>query len=200
MTKRLRFFSMEVNRHGPSLVPCGTPTGTGPYSKKHSDANLIRWDLSDKESIIQLIMLAGNLHWLRNFLTSILWSIKSSALRQSNNNVLTVAPFPSVPKDQLCSILISAIEVEEFGMAPYWLSLRIMTVDFTKPSTTNSSATLEIQGSGGQLGTTKKGKKKHCRTKFSSVSVLFHCVLCKGEHFSSLDHQSNINPHNKQQL
>ena len=63
---------MEVNRHGPSLVPCGTPTGTGPYSKKHSDANLIRWDLSDKESIIQLIMLAGNLHWLRNFLTSIL--------------------------------------------------------------------------------------------------------------------------------
>ena len=63
---------MEVNRHGPSLVPCGTPTGTGPHSEKHSDANLIRWDLSDKESIIQLIMLARNLHWLRNFLTSIL--------------------------------------------------------------------------------------------------------------------------------
>ena len=38
-----------------------------------------------------------------------------------NNNVLTVAPFPSVPKDQLCSMLISAIVVEEFGMTPYWL-------------------------------------------------------------------------------
>ena len=92
-------------------------------------------------------MLAGNLHWLRNFLTSILWSIKSNALRQSNNNVLTVAPFPSVRKDQLCSMLISAIVVEEFGMAPYWLSSRMfMTAGFTKPSTTNSSATLEIQG------------------------------------------------------
>ena len=29
----------------------------------------------------------------------------------------TVAPFPSVTKDQLCSILISAIVVEEFKMA-----------------------------------------------------------------------------------
>ena len=60
---------------------------------------------------------------------------------------VTVAPFPSVPKDQLCSMLISAIVVEEFGMAPYWLSSRMfMTAGFTKPSTTNSSATLEIQG------------------------------------------------------
>ena len=31
-----------------------------------------------------------------------------------NNNVLTVGPFPSVPKDQLCSMLISAIVV--FGI------------------------------------------------------------------------------------
>ena len=30
-----------------------------PHSGKHSDVNLIRWDLSDKKSIIQLIMLAG---------------------------------------------------------------------------------------------------------------------------------------------
>ena len=58
-----------------------------------------------------------------------------------------MAPFPSVPKDQLFSILISAIVVEEFGMAPYWLSWRMfMTAGFTKPSTTNSSATLEIHG------------------------------------------------------
>ena len=25
------------------------PAGTGPHSEKHSDANLIRWDLSDKK-------------------------------------------------------------------------------------------------------------------------------------------------------
>ena len=60
-----------------------------------------------------------------------------------------MAPFPSVPKDQLCGLLISAIVVEEFGMAPYWLSSRMfMTAGFTKPSMTNSSATLEIRGSG----------------------------------------------------
>ena len=61
-----------------------------------------------------------------------------------------MAPFPSVPKDQLFSILISAIVVEEFGMAPYWLSWRMfMTVGFTKSSTTNSSATLEIHAGSG---------------------------------------------------
>ena len=57
------------------------------------------------------------------------------------------SPFPSIPKDQLCSILIRAIVVEEFGMALYWLSSRMfMTASFTKPATSNSSATLEIQG------------------------------------------------------
>ena len=60
------------------------------------------------------------------------------------------SPFPSIPKDQLCSILIRAIVVEEFGMALYWLSSRMfMTASFTKPSTSNSSATLEIQGGQG---------------------------------------------------
>ena len=61
---------IRTNNHGPILVSCGTPAGTGPHNEKHSDANLIRWDLSDKKSIIQLITLAGNLHWLRNLLTS----------------------------------------------------------------------------------------------------------------------------------
>ena len=73
-----RSLIIRRNNHGPSLVPCGTPAGTGTHSEKHSDANLIRWGLSDKKSIIQLIMLAGNLHWLHNFLTSILWSIYQS--------------------------------------------------------------------------------------------------------------------------
>ena len=46
-------------------------------------------------------------------------------------------------------MLISAVVDEEFGMAPYWLSSRMfMTAGFTKPSMTNSSATLEIRGSG----------------------------------------------------
>jgi len=49
-------------------------------------------------------------------------------------SVLTVSPFPSVPKDQLYSMLIRAIVVEDFGMAPYWFSSRtLMTVGFTKP-------------------------------------------------------------------
>ena len=48
---------------------------------------------------------------------------------------------------ELCSMLISAIVVEEFGMAPYWfLSRTLMTVGITKPSTTSTSASLETQG------------------------------------------------------
>ena len=44
-----RSLIIRTNNHGPSLVPCGTPAGTGPHSEKHSDVNLIRWDLSDKK-------------------------------------------------------------------------------------------------------------------------------------------------------
>ena len=40
---------IRTNNHGPNLVPCGTPAWTGPHSEKHSDANLIRWNLSDKK-------------------------------------------------------------------------------------------------------------------------------------------------------
>lgn len=73
--------------------------------------------------------------------------MKSNALQHSDNNVLTVAPFLSVPKDQLCSMLISTIVVVEFEMAPYWLSSRtLMTAVFTKPPMTNSSTNLETQG------------------------------------------------------
>lgn len=57
-----------------------------------------------------------------------------------------MAPFPSLLEDHLRSMLISAIAVEEFGMAPYWLSSRtLMTAGFTKPPATNS-ATSETQG------------------------------------------------------
>ena len=50
-----------------------------------------------------------------------------------------VVPFPSSPKDQLCSMLIRAIVVEKFGMAPYWLSSKtLMIVGFTKPPSANS--------------------------------------------------------------
>ena len=48
---------------------------------------------------------------------------------------------------ELCSMLISAIVVEEFGMTPYWfLSRTLITVGITKPSTTSTSASLETQG------------------------------------------------------
>ena len=64
------------------------------------------------------MMLGDNLHWLQNFLTSTPWSIKWNTLPWSNNDVLTVSPFPSVPKDKLYSMLIRTIVVEELGMAP----------------------------------------------------------------------------------
>ena len=71
-----RSLIIRTNNHGLSLVPGGTPAGTGPHSEKHADANLTRWDLSDKKSVIQLMMLGGNLHWLQKVLTSVPWSIK----------------------------------------------------------------------------------------------------------------------------
>ena len=57
-----------------------------------------------------------------------------------------VTPFPSLPEDHLCRVLISAIVVEQFGVTSYWLSSRtLMTAGFTKPLATNST-TLETQG------------------------------------------------------
>ena len=44
----LRSLIIRTNSHGPSLVPCGTHAGTGPNLEKHSDANLIRWDMTMK--------------------------------------------------------------------------------------------------------------------------------------------------------
>ena len=55
----------------PSLVPVVQGQGLGPI-QKNTDANLFHWDLPDKKSIIQLIMIVGKLHWLYNFLMSIL--------------------------------------------------------------------------------------------------------------------------------
>ena len=62
-----RSLIIGTNNHGLSLVPCGTPAGTGPHSEKHSDVNLIRWSLSDKKSIIQLIIPADYTSLIQKF-------------------------------------------------------------------------------------------------------------------------------------
>ena len=62
-----------TNNHGPNLVPCGATEGTGPHSEKQPSANLMRWNLSERKSIIQFTTLQdiSNLHSLS---IKILWS------------------------------------------------------------------------------------------------------------------------------
>ena len=50
---------IKTNNHGPSLVPCGTPEGTGPHSEKQPLANLMHWNLSERKSMIQFTTLQG---------------------------------------------------------------------------------------------------------------------------------------------
>ena len=57
---------------------------------------------------------------LHSLSIKILWSIKSNALQYSNNIVLTVAPFPSIPRNHAWSMLIRAMVDDDFGIAPYW--------------------------------------------------------------------------------
>ena len=49
----------KTNNHRPSLVPCGTPEGTGPHSEKQPLANLMHWNLSERKSMIQFTTLQG---------------------------------------------------------------------------------------------------------------------------------------------
>ena len=56
-------------------------------------------------------------------------------------------PVPSVCLVQECTILISACVVEDFGIAPNWLSPIFLRIDGRRCSvTTNSSVTLERTG------------------------------------------------------
>ena len=66
-----RSFIISTNYHVPNLVLCSTPEGTDPHSEKHSTASLILCDISERKSTIQLVILAGNLHLVRNFLIMI---------------------------------------------------------------------------------------------------------------------------------
>ena len=47
---KVRSFIIRINNHGPDLVPCGTPDGTGPHLEKQPPANFIRCERSDKRS------------------------------------------------------------------------------------------------------------------------------------------------------
>ena len=71
---------IKTNNHRPSLVPCGTPEGTGPQLEKQPLANLMRWNLLEKKSMIQFTTLRG-MSSLHSLSIKILWSIKSNALR-----------------------------------------------------------------------------------------------------------------------
>ena len=60
--------------------------------------------------------------------------------------VLTVTPFPSVPRDHVWSMLIRAMVVDDFGIAPYWFpQITSRTAGLMTSSTTNSFSTLETQ-------------------------------------------------------
>ena len=73
-----RSLSIKIKSHGPSLVPWGTPAGTGAESEKQLFANLTRWNLLFKKSITQFIICGGNRSW-QIFLTKRWWSIRSNA-------------------------------------------------------------------------------------------------------------------------
>ena len=47
---KVRSFIIRINNHGPNLVPCGTPDGTGPHLEKQPAANLIRCERSDRKA------------------------------------------------------------------------------------------------------------------------------------------------------
>ena len=60
---------------------------------------------------------------------------------------LIVEPFPSVPRDHSWTISNRVKVVEDFGIGPNWLGLRMCsTAGFTCPVTTNSSVILEMLG------------------------------------------------------
>ena len=71
---------MGRKSQGPNMVPWGTPDGTLPYSDNQSLLSLTLWDLSERTSITQLIILLGTFICF-NFVTKILWSIRSKTLR-----------------------------------------------------------------------------------------------------------------------
>ena len=74
----VRSFIMIKKSEGPSLVPCGTPEGTVPHSDRQPSESLILCERADRKSIIQL-MTPGAMSSAHNFLTKILWSVKSNA-------------------------------------------------------------------------------------------------------------------------
>ena len=76
----LRSLIMSKKSQGPSLVPWGTPAGTGPHSEKQSEDNLMRWCRFVKKSVTQALMLCGISRPLI-LVTSILWLIRSKALQ-----------------------------------------------------------------------------------------------------------------------
>ena len=67
---------IKTTNHRPSLVPCGTPEGTGPHLEKQPSANLMRWNLLVRKSMIQFTTLQGMSN-LRSLLIKILWSIEN---------------------------------------------------------------------------------------------------------------------------
>ena len=86
-----------------------------------------------------------------------------------------MAPFPSVPKDQLCSILISAIVVEEFKMAPvvqkvdnaiHWMNL--YPVDNTTGST-GSASYPDVSLLMKMCAQRKAGRRQRARLRLPSV-------------------------------
>ena len=74
----VRSFIMIKKSQGASLVPCGTPGGTVPHSDTQSSESLILCERADRKSIIQLMTL-GAMSSAHNFVTKILWSIRSNA-------------------------------------------------------------------------------------------------------------------------
>ena len=74
----VRSFIMIKKSEGPSLVPCGTPEGTVPHSDRQPSESLILCEGADRKSIIQL-MTPGAMSSAHNFLTKILWSVRSNA-------------------------------------------------------------------------------------------------------------------------
>ena len=52
----LKSLIIKMNSQGPSLVPCGTPAGTGPHSEKQSADNFTRCCLCVKKSATQQAM------------------------------------------------------------------------------------------------------------------------------------------------
>ena len=122
-----RSWIIKISNHGPNLVPCVTPDELDPT---RNSSLLPVWPSVLYERGVLLPFEVCPIYYASRY-AQITHTIKVECLTVIKYMVLIVVPLPSVLANQWCNMLINAMVVDEFGIAPYGIS------------TINSSDTLE---------------------------------------------------------